>query len=272
MAYGPIESSTDQGLPVYLYEFVLNDVSWYYSTAASDRLILGKQYRGTPISDEGIRVSGDISADMLTINAPVSIGPAQAFMGSPPSSPMFLRIRRMHEGDTEAPLVYAGEIVQVGYPEPGRAEIKALPLASLTQREGLRLTWQRTCPYGLYDPATCKVNKADHAIPGTLTEVTGVTVKSEAFLSVPSGTLRGGFIEWVSLTRGTEYRGINDHVGDTVTIFGFTDGLYYGLPIVAYPGCDLTVAMCRDRFDNLNNYGGIPHLQGSSPFDGNPIF
>lgn len=272
MAYDLIETSTDLGRQVFLYEFLLNDIHWYYTSSALDKLVNGQTYRYAPISDDGLKLSGDVSADALNITAPATIGPAQAFLGSPPSGTMYVRIRHMHEGDTEAPLIYAGEVVQMDLPEPGKVVIQVLPLSSLMQREGLRLVWQRTCPYSLYDQHTCKVAKWAHEIEATLTEVTADIVRSPAFASVPDGRLRGGFLEWISPVRGKEYRAINDHVGDTITIFGFTDGLYYGLKVSAFPGCDLTVETCRDVFDNLDNYGGVPHLQGKSPFDGTPVF
>jgi hypothetical protein len=55
-------------------------------------------------------------------------------------------------------------------------------------------------------------------------------------------------------------------------MFGLADGLYYGLAVNAYPGCNRTTTECVDKFDNLDNYGGVPDLPGKSPFDGDPVF
>jgi hypothetical protein len=39
-----------------------------------------------------------------------------------------------------------------------------------------------------------------------------------------------------------------------------------------YPGCPRTTEACLTKFNNLDNYGGIPSMPPTSPFDGNPIF
>jgi hypothetical protein len=42
--------------------------------------------------------------------------------------------------------------------------------------------------------------------------------------------------------------------------------------VAAYPGCPRTIAVCDARFANHLRYGGVPHLPGKSPFDGDPVF
>lgn len=272
MAFHDLETSNDRGQPIFLYEFILNDKSWRYATSAQDKLVAGNIYVGCQISDDGIKQAGDASTDTLTITAPSTIGPARAFLGTPPSSTMYVRIRHMHEGDSEAPLMYFGEVLQISYAAPDTVSVMCLPLSALMEREGLRLTWQRTCPYALYDPVTCKVDKSAYALEATIREAANGIVKAPEFAEVPSGRLNGGFLEWIDPMRGRELRTIEEHVGDTVRMFGLSDGLYYGLKVTAYPGCDLRMTTCHEVFNNLDNYGGAPFMPGKSPFDGTPVF
>lgn len=271
MAYELIEVSNDQGQPIFLYEFQLQSTVWAYTGAATDKIIGGRRYTQCAISDDGIKQSGDASADVLNITAPSTIGPAQLYVGTPPASPVYVRIRHMHEGDTEAPLVYVGEVTQADLATPGTARISALPLAASMEREGLRLGWQRTCPYSVYD-SSCKVKKEDHALHATITQVENGLVTAPEFASVPSGRLNGGFLEWSHPIRGVEMRTIEEHIGDSIRMFGLSDGLYYGLKVIAYPGCDLMASTCHDVFNNLGNNGSVPHMPGKSPFDGTPVF
>lgn len=272
MAFNELETSSYLGRPVVLYEFELESTKWRYASSARDKVVGGQRYTACPIQDDGVKQSGEVSSDTLTITAPASIGPANVFIGSPPSGTMLVRIRHMHEGDSEAPVVYVGEVLQIDYAQAGQVSIQCLPLSALMEREGLRLAWQRTCPYVLYDPATCKVDKSQYAVPAIVLSAEKGIVKAAEFASLPNGYLSGGFLEWNDPIRGREFRGIEEHAGDAVKLFGLTDGIHYGLRVTAYPGCDLRTETCAQRFNNLLNYGGVPHMPGKSPFDGTPVF
>lgn len=272
MAFPPVETSTELGRPVFLYSFHLGDTTWAFASGNEDKFVGGVRYRSVQISDDGIKQSGNASSDVLNITAPSDIGPAQLYMATPPSSSVYVRIRHFHDGDTEAPLVYQGAVIQADFPEPGVITLSALPMAATLGREGLRLGWQRTCPYAVYDQATCKVNKADFATEATIMAEVGGLVVADEFGTLPNGYLNGGFMEWDHPVRGKEMRSIEEHIGETVRMFGLSDGLYPGLKVVVYPGCNLTRSSCEGTFDNWVNHGGIPHMPGTSPFDGDPVF
>lgn len=272
MSFNPIEISNDEGRPIYLYAFNLGSATWRYTSGDTDVILNGYKWSAMPISDDGVKITGEAQTDGLTITAPNTIAPVQMFAATPPSQPVMVSIFHYHEGDTEAVLGYIGELIQVGQPEPGTATLKCDALSASMQRDGLRLGWQRTCPYALYDTLTCKADKTAHMIEATVFEVTGNTVVMQGLGGVADNTLSGGFIEWEHPTRGTEYRGIEQQVASTVAIFGLADGLYYGLKVKAYPGCDRLVRTCANKFNNLDNYGGVPDLPGKSPFDGDPVF
>jgi hypothetical protein len=36
--------------------------------------------------------------------------------------------------------------------------------------------------------------------------------------------------------------------------------------VTLYPGCDRSLAMCDERFNNAVNHGGFPWLPNSNPF------
>ena len=57
-----------------------------------------------------------------------------------------------------------------------------------------------------------------------------------------------------------------------LTIMGGTQKISVGTLITVYPGCDGQVKTCRDKFNNVLNFGGIPHMPNKSPYDGSRIF
>ena len=97
-------------------------------------------------------------------------------------------------------------------------------------------------------------------------------IQATALTAHPVGYFSGGFIEWVDPDRGIERRAIESHLaGGVIKLFGSADGTSVGMSFTAYPGCARTTTACNS-FNNIGNYGGIPNLDGKSPFDGNPVF
>jgi len=272
MSFNTIESSNDQGRPIFLYAFILGSATWRYTSSDEDVDVNGYKWTALPISDDGVKLTGEAQTDVMQITAPARIAPVQMFISTPPSQPIMVNIFHYHEGDSEAVLGYMGEVIQVGQPEPGKATLTCDAIGASMQRDGLRLGWQRTCPYALYDALTCQADKTTHGIECTVFDVTGNNVTMQGIDDLADDVLAGGFMEWTHPVRGLEYRGIETQKGSVLGMFGLADDLYYGLKVTAYPGCDRRWGTCQTKFNNLPNYGGVPDMPGKSPFDGNPVF
>lgn len=61
-------------------------------------------------------------------------------------------------------------------------------------------------------------------------------------------------------------RYISAHLGSTVTLSNQIPELTAGKQVEVYPGCDHTLATCRDKFGNHINFGGFPWIPGRNPF------
>jgi uncharacterized phage protein (TIGR02218 family) len=273
MAFATYEESTESGQPIQLYRFTLGTTVWRYTSSDSDLQLGGVLWLSEPISDDGVKQTGESVSDTMNINCPDHIGPAVVFSTSPPNLDIQVEILRLHAGETVAQVVYVGDLIQVNFPRPGNAVLLAQSLSATMRRMGLRLAYQRSCPHVLYDPLTCKAAKAANAYTGTITFVEGFTIEVSAFSGVAAGTLRGGFIEWVQPGQGTRTLTIEQHNGADLVMFDDTVDLYPGLAITAYRGCQRTTDACR-TFNNIENYGGFPYMPGKSPFDGlnSPFF
>jgi uncharacterized phage protein (TIGR02218 family) len=277
MAFIDTEKSVERGRPVILYAFSVGNVTWRYTSAEDKITRLGFEWTPAPLTDDGIKQTGETQNDAMTIMAPSWIGPCMLFMSAAPSRAIRVAIFATHEGSTDTAAVYVGEITQIDYPMPGTGRIRCETLASTMQREGLRLAWQRTCPYSLYDPLTCKVDKADWGVTFIVLTVNGLVVEVSMASGRAAQFFANGFIEWAHPVRGSEFLPVENHAGaaddTTATLLMFTDpgDLYPGATGTIYPGCNFTPSNCQ-AFDNYDNYGGIPDLPGKSPFDGSPVF
>ena len=121
--------------------------------------------------------------------------------------------------------------------------------------------FQRTCPYFLYNPKTCKAPRANFAHTTTVSKITGdrseITINkalSNAGRYVNGSFDFGGNSYWIG--------GVND---TATTVFLRAPVLHntfqVGSSVSLYPACDKTLATCKNIFNNEKNYGGMPQYQ-----------
>lgn len=270
MAYSVIETSNYDGEPIYLYEFRLNNKYWRYTSAASRISMGGSIWTPMGVADDGIKQTGETQVDALSITLPIESEVVGLFIGTPPINQVTVTIRHCHYGDNEAAVCYVGEVGQINESTPTHAVVTCNTISASLERNGLRLSWSRGCPYSLYD-SCCKVNKEAFRFDGAIASVGGSSIVVPGAAAFGDGYFTGGYIEWIDPTRGTERRAIETHGGDQLIIFGVVGGLSGGMVLKIYPGCGRTVSECQ-KFNNLDNYGGVPSMPGQSPFDGSPVF
>ncbi len=273
MSFNGLEFSLAGGRPVRLYQFSRGVLRWSYNSSGADVVHQNQVFKALRggIGDDGIRQGGSESVRNLRVLAPADLEVAQFYRGIPPSDAIDLVVYDRHFGDTEFRVAWVGEIQSVTWPAVDRCQVICSPESASMGQQGLRLAWERPCPHALYERG-CWVNRDLYQVAATVISMNGSTITGSAFASKPSGWFNAGYIEW-SISAGVwERRAIEAHISNVLAIFGGTSGLSLGMTVRAYAGCDQTIETCNTRFNNKNNYGGIRHMPGRSPFDGNPIF
>lgn len=281
MSFDILESSHELGRPSEFYAFSVGPKTWRYTTADVDITAGGFVWTAAMIKADSVKQTGETSNDAFTLDVPSWIAPAQIHMASAPSTPITMTQLVKHYDDAEMLVSYIGEVIQVGFPIPGRAKITCQNTSGSLDREGLRLGWQRTCSYALYDPLTCKVDKT------AWQQACVILTIDEGLLGVElAGTLRdddyfnNGFLVWVHPLRGNEYLAIEkslkvapavNSVNTKLLLQGDPGELFEGAAGIVLPGCNFTPANCQ-AFGNYDNYGGEPDFPSRSPFDGQPVF
>lgn len=271
MAFNEIEVSNYQGVPAQLYEFRLGTSVWRYAAGDDEVVVAGDVYEPIAIGHDGYSASGDPSADDLTINISALAAVNDLFDGTPPSDTIELFIRSYHHGDVEAPVVWAGSVRSSSRVSSAEARFTCNSLLATLNRNGLRLSWQRGCPHALYD-RQCRVNPEHYATAILVESMDGGSISAASISLLPDGYLDGGFLSFAGTHGTTERRGIERQSGTRVELLGPSDGIAVGEWVIAYPGCNRTTEACLNKFNNLDNYGGFPHIPNKSPFDGDPVF
>jgi uncharacterized phage protein (TIGR02218 family) len=280
MTFQAYENSNFDGIPVRLYEFMYGNTTFYYNSSDRDLVVAGKTYLGVSMEDAGFQQNGEPTTETLTVTCRADLDIVKKYRGTPPSETVFLTLRELHYDDsyasgdiTNVPIAWLGEVGSCRIVDASQAEITANMLTISFKRGGLRLQWQRGCPHFVYD-ANCRVNKAAFAV-----SVTGTLTASHLAVATPTlvadGRFSGGFVEWTDPITGTvERRGIEAQTAQAIDLLGTIDDVdgVAGTTFTIYPGCKRTIDYCNSFFNNSVNYGGVPHLPSTSPFDGNPIY
>lgn len=269
MSFNDYETSISAGQSARLYQFDRSGtVVWRYTSA--DRVIQfdDHEWLPLPISDDGIRMTGEASADTMKVTLPGSEPVAQLFRGAPPSEEIFLTVRDYDAGAQDADVIWVGSVSSVQWPRQDKAELACDSLAASMSRDGLRLRYERACPHSVYD-SECRVDNSQHAVATLVVSMDGSTVQLGAVANVE--IYSGGALAW-SVDGNTELRGIESATAGGFLLIGGTDGLEVAQAVTIYPGCDGTRATCNSRFDNLLNQGGFAHMPGKSIYNGERLW
>ena len=287
MSLDYLESSEASSRPIALYEFSYGNLVWMYNSSDRPITIGPNTYLPLASEDDGIKQTGEQQQDRLTITVATTAGFVSLFDGTPPGDPVNVRVRLTNLGlmpfpgallsgaqqlAMDAPIAWVGLILSVKRIDPSKAEVLCETLAQTFEKNSLRLSWTRNCPYMLYDLATCGANKDSFGVACTAGTITGTTIFAEATVAYPDGDFANGFIEWTTEGGAFERRAVQQNTAGTITIIGLTDGLSADQAFIIYPGCDRTVSRCEARFFNLSNNGSAPAMPGISPFDGTLIY
>lgn len=267
MAFSAIERSNELGVPIRLYEFRCGDGRWNYASGQARVILNGLIFEPLALTDSGINQSGDLTSDVLTIDMPADCAPAKCFVGTPPSGSMYVYIRDHQPGESDSPIVQVFVVDQVDWPVPGTARASCNTVDASMEREGLRLGYQRACPYALYDPHTCKADREKFKQEGIVRSSSNGILVIDALAAHENGRFNGGYIEWLHPLLGPQQRGIEEHSGNQIRLLGASDGIFIGLNVVCYYGCALTPDVCQNVFNNYENYGGFPSMPGESPYN-----
>ncbi len=138
--------------PLRLYQFDRSAaVVWRYTSADRKITHLAQDWQPQPISDNGVRMTGEASADTLEIVVPASLPVAQLFRATPPSEEVFVTIYDYDAGEQDADVCWVGSVSAARFDGPGQAMLICDSLSTSMRREGLRLSYERSCPHSVYD-------------------------------------------------------------------------------------------------------------------------
>ncbi|MEM6484971.1 MAG: phage BR0599 family protein [Pseudomonadota bacterium] len=274
MSYEVLEASTQDGTPVYKFEFAQGGTFYRYTTA--DMFISDSVGTWEPVAlvHGDFEQTSELAKNGIPITMPRTLAVAQLFLNGIPEGQTSLTIYRGHDQTDHASfqVIWKGRVVR---PNSTGDEVTLMGEDVLTsfKQSGLRNRYQKGCPHALYS-VDCGLTRSEWATTVTVTSVTGFDLNVSGFndgtvdstpLLADNGYYSNGLVE---LPDGT-LRHVLSHLGGALTLLRPFSDLVLPLNITAYPGCSNTLAACNERFGNAINYGGFPWIPSKNPFGNN---
>ena len=254
------------------YRFQFAGQNFAYTSFEESVTLSGVVYLPIQISRNKIRKNQDLTTAPITVTVPYDLDIVRLFSSFPPSEPIRATVfaRQVNDPDQQVVVQWEGRIANVMIRNNFRAEIRCDPITTSLRMNNLRLKFQSQCPYTLYANG-CRAPLNSFLLSTTLSSSSGNIISSPNFAMRPDGYYSGGFIV-ITLNNNNYRRFILNHVQNNITLDFPIPATSAGQAIQVYPGCDHTVDTCRDKFSNLDNYGGEPYIPEKNPFDGTPVF
>lgn len=275
MSYDTFEASVASGSPYFLYLFSDGTTQTRFTSDASGATANvdgdgDEAFAASAISHSSQTVAGQVEKANFNIVFAASDSFAQGFLGGPKPAVTSVTIWRAHRGDspTEYRVVAKGRVVGAK-PTATRITLTCETIFSSMRRTGCRRRYQTLCPFILYGTDGCGLSRSDFETAGTVTAVNGLVLTIPEAASLDPGDLAGGIVNYGGLLAW-----ILIHASDQVTIDASIPGLAAavsgsspaGVGVLVAPGCSLDSPRCKDRFDNLPNFGGYEFNPENNPF------
>lgn len=277
MTAAQFEESRALGEPVELFLFRYgSDPSAFHAYCDAEAPIThaGITYQPLPIRRAAIHSAQSLDKQELRVDLPVSSAVAELFKVYPPGNVVVLTIFAGHRNDPDQEFVaiFSGRVQQVSR-VLREAQVTVVPASVSLRRTGLRRHYQLTCPHVLYDPVTCRANKAAATSPGRTVSALGYTTVTLAAGwngAFPAANFVNGMIEWVG-PAGPEKRTIIGISGNVLSLNSPVGALSVGGTVDVVMGCRRTFAECESVFNNLVNFGGQKYIPLENPVNTNPF-
>lgn len=263
------EISASDSAPVEIYDYGYSGHSYRYTSSDEIEVVDSLSYTPIPITRSELKPAIVKEKASLTVTLPIACELAEVFRVSPPSEVVTLTIRRYNRASGVKRVIWMGRVINAKFTNL-ELELSHESIMTSVQRTILTRTYQKGCPYTLFrsgcnlDETAFKVSTNAHAIAGNTVTILGTFTDNH---------FAGGEFRYMSSITGImERRFVISNVGGAITLDRFPYGLLAGMPIDVLPGCAHNIADCKNKFNNLVNYGGQPYIPTKNPVSGTSIY
>jgi len=252
-----------------LFEFTLKLGTSYYFTDHNEDIDWGtpsKRYKALPIQREPVNVSLNLEVDTVELQlAGITSELFNAAMNNQLDGVQVTIKRAMWDQNSASGFEF---IVFIGTGTPTfNRNILILTCSSILNSLNVvvpRNCFQQPCNYILFGSG-CELIQSDYVVSSTATaDATNDYEILDSTFTPPPGDTKKYNLGELRITSGDNVGCrrtiINTEAGKLIVSVPFPSKILVGVTFDYYPGCDKTPEVCRDRFNNIENFYGFVYL------------
>lgn len=262
--------------PIWFYWFYMDPPgesrrSWYFTSFAQTTTAGGNPYVSLPITHKGLTLSMESQEQTTKIESALKTGtPWAEMIPEVPERPLWVIISKNPYATPDS-----GQVLFGGPLKDIEMEGRKVTMTFTSWLDGPgripKQLFGAGCGWDLYDPRTCKVEKAPFELTVSFDAISGmvVTVSGAGLIAQPANYFARGDLDFGSgATRETRMILASTVVAAGAMQLTLSRPLRHAVVLntaTIAPGCDRTRFHCDDRFDNLPNYGGCDFMPRDNP-------
>lgn len=256
------ETSIQESQIEHRFLFVQGDTEYRFTSLPYFVADSNETWTPAPISMSGVTQTNELAKDPLKITVPRDNTLALTFLGSSPDTITTVTVFRGQIGTSEFTAYWKGRVAGTSI-SGDSVTFDCENIFTSMRRTGLRAKYQKNCRHALYSEG-CGLSIAAYEESAVAVSASGYGVVITGGDSFDAGYFTGGILK-----TATEMRYISLHNGNNLTLLQPSRELIQsgGGAVTLYPGCNHTMTHCKDKFNNLNNYGGFPWIPTKNPFN-----
>lgn len=268
MAFDTFEEGLETSRPTELYTITIGSTVYRYTSGEDVITVAANTFDPVEGIERSALTLGGPSDNIgsISITLPAANAVAQQYIQSIPGQLASVEIDRYQRGDGSTARIFEGRIRAVTFSEGGyKAVMDVLPTFEGISQEIPRFRFSSLCNHVLYDDR-CQVDDTSSSFrlsSAACTAVSGRTITVTGADANGDGFYTGGFVENAA---GDDRRLILDQTGEVLTLMLPFSVSPLSTNVTVFAGCDHTVETCRDKFDNVVNFGGFPYVPTKNPF------
>lgn len=256
--------ATQQSAMPEFYVFTAGATVERYTTFSRSLNFLGQEFVPASIKRSGISYDTKFGEVRLNITTPITANMAK-YIPNTPIEPVEVIVYRSHiDYLAQYEVFFKGKIKTVQF-ERKQASAQCVSSNKFLTTKIPTIIYQAFCNHDVYDDG-CQVDPFAHVRTCNIVAINdngrNLEVQITAGDSWLDGDMRGGKINF-----GTDIRFITGHLSAYVLQLHvpFDGRLQVGSQVYVYPGCDGNPETCRDVFNNLDNFLGMPYIPSKNP-------
>jgi len=262
MSYATNLAASQQESTPEFYRIQVGPTVYRYTTARSSQTFLGNTYTPASIKRGGFSQDNEFGSVQVNITAAMN-SLYQMYIANQPSEPVNIKIYRAISSDlNDYVILFNGQVKNVSI-EGQQVNVTAVSRSIHLEKKLPRYVYQSYCNHDVFDSG-CGLNGLIWRVSGLITDVTNATLTASEWTAYDNNYFKGG----MAYTTDGDARLITSSTKATGVLelqIPFDARVAVGETVYAYPGCDGSPATCKNKFNNLLKYLGMPYIPSRNP-------